>query len=61
MAVRDQLRHQQFETVVWPHATAAYNLARWICCNESNSADIVQELVRAMQYLETYRDNDLRS
>ena len=62
MTVRDQSRNQQFEEVVWPHATAAYNLARWICRNETNAADIVQEsFVRAIHYLETYRGGDSRS
>ena len=62
MAVRDHGRNQHFEAVVWPHATAAYNLARWICRNEADAADIVQEsFMRAIQYLQTYRGGDSRS
>lgn len=62
MAVRVHGRNQQFEAVVWPHASAAYHLARWICRNEADAADIVQEsFMRAIEYLQTYRGGDSRS
>ena len=62
MAKHDHWRNQQFEAIVWPHATAAYNLARWICRNEADAVDVVQEsLVRALQYLQSYRGGDPRS
>ncbi|MGH8231626.1 MAG: sigma-70 family RNA polymerase sigma factor [Steroidobacteraceae bacterium] len=45
-----------------PHLAAAYNLARWICRNEADAADVVQEAVmRALQYFDSYRGGDARA
>ena len=59
MAADEGARNRQFELLVWPHAAAAYNLARWMCRNEADAVDIVQEsFVRVIQHLETYRGGD---
>jgi RNA polymerase sigma-70 factor (ECF subfamily) len=55
-------RTQRFEAVALPHLSAAYNLARWICRNEADAADIVQEAVmRALQYFDSYHGGDARA
>ena len=56
MAAGDDGRTRRFEAVALPHLSAAYNLARWICRNEADAADVVQEAVmRALQYFDGYR------
>jgi RNA polymerase sigma-70 factor (ECF subfamily) len=58
----DAARTQRFETVALPHLPAAYNLARWICRNEADAADVVQEAVmRALQYFDSYHGGDARA
>ncbi len=55
-------RTQRFEAVALPHLSAAYNLARWICRNEADAADVVQEAVmRALQYFDSYHGGDARA
>ncbi|MBS0386854.1 MAG: sigma-70 family RNA polymerase sigma factor [Proteobacteria bacterium] len=45
-----------------PHGAAAYNLARWLCRNEADARDIVQEsFARALQYFSGFRGGDARS
>ena len=49
-------------TEVLPHSAAAYNLARWLCRNESDARDVVQEsFARALQYFGGFRGGDARS
>jgi RNA polymerase sigma-70 factor (ECF subfamily) len=58
----DAARTRRFEAVAMPHLAAAYNLARWICRNESDAADVVQEaMMRALQYFDSYRSGDARA
>jgi RNA polymerase sigma-70 factor (ECF subfamily) len=48
--------------VALPHLPSAYNLARWICRNEADAADVVQEAVmRALHYFDSYRGGDARA
>jgi RNA polymerase sigma-70 factor (ECF subfamily) len=62
MAAADGARTRRFEAVALPHLPAAYNLARWICRNEADAADVVQEAVmRALQYFDSYHGGDARS
>jgi RNA polymerase sigma-70 factor (ECF subfamily) len=62
MPLGDGARTRRFEAVALPHLSAAYNLARWICRNEADAADVVQEAVmRALQYFDSYRGGDARA
>src|ERR1700691_5027906 len=62
MALGDGARTRRFEAVALPQLSAAYNLARWICRNEADTADVVQEAVmRALQYFDSYRGGDARA
>src|ERR1700678_1586825 len=62
MPVGDGARTRRFEAVALPHLPAAYNLARWICRNDADAADVVQEAVmRALQYFDSYRGGDARA
>jgi RNA polymerase sigma-70 factor (ECF subfamily) len=55
-------RTGRFEAVALPHLSAAYNLARWLCRNEADAADVVQEaLMRALQYFDSYHGGDARA
>ena len=62
MSVTDVARTRRFEAVALPHLSAAYTLARWICRNDADAADVVQEAVmRALQYFDGYRGGDARA
>jgi len=62
MPVDDLARTRRFEAVALPHLSAAYNLALWICHNDADAADVVQEAVmRALQYFDSYRGGDARA
>jgi RNA polymerase sigma-70 factor (ECF subfamily) len=62
MPVDDLARTRRFEAVALPHLSAAYNLARWVCRNDADAADVVQEAVmRALQYFDSYRGGDARA
>jgi RNA polymerase sigma-70 factor (ECF subfamily) len=62
MPVGDAARTRRFEAVALPHLAAAYNLARWICRNEADAADVVQEAVmRALRYFDSYHGGDARA
>jgi RNA polymerase sigma-70 factor, ECF subfamily len=55
-------RNSRFVAEVLPHGAAAYNLARWLCRNEADARDIVQEsFTRALQYFSGFRGGDARS
>ncbi len=44
------------------HLDAAYNLARWLCRNEHDAQDIVQEaLLRAVRFSDQCRDDEPRT
>ncbi len=58
----DGTRTRRFEALALPHLPSAYNLARWICRNEADAADVVQEAVmRALQYFDSYHGGDARA
>ena len=62
MPLGDRARTRRFEALALPHLSAAYYLARWICRNETDAADVVQEAVmRALQYFDSYRGGDARA
>jgi RNA polymerase sigma-70 factor (ECF subfamily) len=62
MPVGDAARTRRFEAAALPHLSAAYNLARWICRNEADAADVVQEaVIRALQYFDSYHGGDARA
>jgi RNA polymerase sigma-70 factor, ECF subfamily len=50
-----------FEKEVLPHLDAAYNLARWLSCNEQDAEDIVQDAyVRAFRFFPAFRGGNAR-
>ena len=52
----------EFDEVVVPHITAAYNLARWLTRNDHDAQDVVQEAyLRAFRFFEGFRGGDARS
>lgn len=55
-------KKSQFEVLVIPHMSAAYNLARWLTRNEQDTEDVVQEaFLRAYRFFEGVRGSDYRS
>ena len=62
MPINPAPRNSRFVAEVLPHGAAAYNLARWICRNDSDARDVVQEsFARALQYFGGFRGGDARS
>jgi RNA polymerase sigma-70 factor (ECF subfamily) len=54
--------HAQFERIILPHLSAAYNLARWLTRNDQDAEDVVQEAcLRAFRYLDGFRGGDSRA
>ncbi len=55
-------REQFFETHVFPHMGAAYNLARWLTRNDHDAEDVVQEAyLQAFPFWESFRGADARA
>lgn len=60
MPERDKLR--EMEAALLPHLDAAYNLARWICRDQYDAEDVVQEAyARAVSYYASYRGGDAKA
>src|SRR5437667_854364 len=58
----DSERLIQFEQLMLPHMTAAYNLARWLTRQEQDASDVTQEaMVRAFTFFKGYHGGDARS
>lgn len=52
----------RFEETMLPHASAAYNLARWLTGSEHDAEDVSQEAyLRAFKFFEGFRGIDSRS
>src|SRR4051794_2273041 len=52
---------QAFEQVMLPHLNAAYNLARWMCRNDHDAEDLVQEsYLRAYRFFPAFHGGDGR-
>lgn len=58
----DLTRRQRFETLLLPHLSAAYNLARWLVHKDADAQDIVQEaFLRAFRYFESFHGGNERA
>jgi RNA polymerase sigma-70 factor (ECF subfamily) len=54
-------RHERFASLVLPHLSAAYNLARWLVRDGHDAEDVVQDAVlRAMRHFDGFRGSDAR-
>jgi RNA polymerase sigma factor (sigma-70 family) len=52
---------RDFEEVVVPHLSAAFNYARWLTRNDADAEDVVQDAyVRALRFFSTLRDDNAR-
>jgi len=57
-----QQKADRFQKAISPHLGAAYNYARWLTRGHQDAEDIVQEAcVRAFEYFETFRGENLRA
>lgn len=55
-------RAERFGQVVLPHLHAAYNLARWLCRNDHDAEDIVQEAsLRAFRFFDGFHGENARA
>lgn len=55
-------RAEHFQQAVLPHLNAAYNLARWLCRNDHDAEDIVQEAtLRAFRFFDGFHGEDARA
>jgi len=58
----EQDKRFRFEEIVMPHLAAAYNLARWLICNDQDAEDVVQEAyLRAFKFFSGYRGGESRA
>jgi RNA polymerase sigma-70 factor (ECF subfamily) len=52
---------RDFEQDALPHLNSAYNLARWLTCNDQDAEDIVQEAyLRAFRFYHSFQGGDPR-
>lgn len=52
----------EFERLILPHLSSAYNLARWLLRNEQDAQDVVHDsFLRAHRYFESFSGSDGRS
>jgi RNA polymerase sigma-70 factor (ECF subfamily) len=50
-----------FDNIIWPHARAALNFARWLVNNDHDAEDVVQEsMLKATQAASSLRGADAR-
>lgn len=62
MHTTENTRRQRFETMLLPHLSAAYNLARWLVHRDADAQDIVQEsFLRAYRYFESFHGGSERA
>jgi RNA polymerase sigma-70 factor (ECF subfamily) len=62
ISVSEPSRAEHFQRVVLPHLRAAFNLARWLCRNDQDAEDIVQEAyLRAFRFFGTFHGEDARA
>ena len=53
---------KRFDTLIMPHASSAYNLARWLLGNDSDAEDALQDsLIRAYRNLDSLRSPNIRA
>jgi len=55
-------KRKRFDTLVMPHSSSAYNLARWLLGNDADAEDVLQDaLIRAFRNLDSVRSPNIRS
>jgi len=55
-------KQARFERAVMPHLDAAFNLARWLTCDQHDAEDVVQEAyLRVYRFFEGFHGEDGRS
>lgn len=58
----DPSRLSRFEAAILPHLDTAYNLARWLCGNEPDARDVVQDAaLRAFRAFDGFYGTDGRA
>jgi RNA polymerase sigma factor (sigma-70 family) len=59
--VSDSIQATRFQQVALPHLKAAFNLARWLTCDDHRAEDVVQEAyLRAFKFFGSFRGGDAR-
>jgi RNA polymerase sigma factor (sigma-70 family) len=62
MAMAEDNCPRDFELEALPHLDAAYNLARWLTCNDQDAQDVVQEAyTRALRFFAGYHGGNARA
>ena len=60
-ALKKSARLESFEGLFLPHLNAAYNLARWLTCDDQDGDDLVQEAyLRAWKAFDSFRGDRSR-
>jgi RNA polymerase sigma factor (sigma-70 family) len=60
--MNDLTKKQRFHTIVMPHLSSAFNLARWLSHGHQEAEDIVQEaFLRAFKYFDGFHGEDGRT